>query len=191
MNEIELLPVAHEIQHIVDFVNRYMKLWNKENLFIINNNTPEDKAFIEIYNHNKDKLGNLIIIEDNKDNNIKEYENTIIIDTDTYLLRQTKLDYIKNNYTLNVFIDYSPEYIKEILSFYKIDLSTLEPTNYGLSEKLLNAFREYLNNTLDVFKMDNKLRLDLIRFLKKRNLKTNKNIINSYNLSQYNKVNED
>lgn len=180
--ELELLPISAEVDYIADFIAKYMLLWKRDTLSIIDKNTVEDKAFIEIYNHHKDKLGKLKLIND-----IKELDNnSILIDTDTTLLRETKLEYIKYNYTLNVFMDYSPEYIKAILNFYEIDTSKLLPTDYGMSEEVLNAFRKYLSNDLDIFSIDNNIRQQLIAFLRQRNQKTNKSIMNSYNLKKYN-----
>ena len=182
--ELELLPISAEVDYIADFIARYMLLWKRDTLSIIDKNTAEDRAFIEIYNHHKDKLGKLKFIKD-----IKELDNnSILIDTDTTLLRETKLGYIKYNYTLNIFIDYSPEYIEEILKFYKFDTSKLSPTNYGMSEEVLKAFRKYLSNDLDIFAIDNEIRQQLIAFLRQRNQKTNKSIMNSYNLKQYNNM---
>lgn len=182
--ELELLPIATEVDYIADFISRYMTLWNRNTLSIVNKNTAEDKAFIEIYNHHKEKLGELKFIKD-----IKELDdNSILIDTDTLLLRETKLNYIKFNYTLNIFIDYSPEYVREILKFYKIDISELSLTDYGMNEDVLSAFRKYLSNELDIFSIDSNIRRQLIDFLKQRNQKTNKSIMNSYNLKQYNTI---
>lgn len=182
--ELELLPISAEVDYIADFIARYMLLWKRDTLSIINKNTAEDKAFIEIYNHHKEKLGELKFIK-----NINELDNnSILIDTDTILLRETKLNYIKFNYTLNIFIDYSPEYVREILKFYKVDISKLSSTDYGMNEEVLNAFRKYLSNELDIFSIDSDIRKQLIDFLKQRSQKTNKSIMNSYNLKQYNTI---
>lgn len=180
--QLKLLPIANEINYISDFVARYMRLWNKHSLAIINKNTIEDKVFIEIYNKFKDKLGLLYLISSEKDLT----DDMILIDTDTGLLRETRLNYVKLNYTLNVFIDYTPEYIREVAKYFKVKEDQLSPTDYGMSEEVLKVFRQYLSNELDIFTVAPEARRQLIDFLKLRRQNTNKSIMNSYNLKKYN-----
>lgn len=184
--QLEKMPIKEEIDYLIQTINNICFRWNNRNkLTIINKNTIEDLAFIEIYNHNKDKFYNeLVFIKD-----LTELTNEmILINTDTYLLSQTKLHPIRINYTINIFIDYTQEYLYKIYLIYGAKFSQCTPTNYGMREDVLEAFKQYLTGTLDITKLDFEVRKELMAFLRERNAPVIKDIPNSYSKKQWNDI---
>lgn len=184
--QLEKMPIKEEIDYLIQTINNICFRWNNRNkLTIINKNTIEDLAFIEIYNHNKDKFHNeLVFIKD-----LTELTNEmILINTDTYLLSQTKLHPIKINYTINIFIDYTQEYLYKICLIYGAKFSQCAQTDYGMREDMLEAFKQYLTGTLDITKLDFEVRKELMTFLRERNAPVIKDIPNSYSKKQWNDI---
>lgn len=185
--QLEKMPIKEEIDYLIQVINNICFRWEKRKskLAIINKNTIEDLTFIEIYNHNKDKFRNeLIIIK-----NLTELtDEMILINTDTYLLSQTKIHPIRINYTINIFIDYTQEYLYKICLIYGAKFSQCVPTDYGMRDEVLEALKQYLTGTLDITKLDLEVRKEFIAFLKERNTPVIKDIPNSYSKRQWNDI---
>lgn len=164
--------VKNEIDYIVNYLKTYKNKWSRENFVIINNNTIEDNAIIEICKNNNLQL-NFIKTFEELDNN------SILLNTDNYLMHNTKINYLKTNYTINIFIDYSEEDLKEILEYYKIDFSNFATANYGLDPELLAIYVDYMNGNYKLDSIAPENRKKLIKFLQEKNKNTNISLINS------------
>ena len=177
--QLELMPVEEEIKYILSLIKKYCINWNRNILALVNKETLEDEVFLQIYEHNKNyfkDIAELVLLDTIDD----FYDQTmILINTDNIVLKETKFNELKTNYTLNIFSDYTAIYLQEILKYYKIE-KTLKPTNYNMDNDLVEIYEKYLDGTLDFFQMSSDLRKKLIAFLKKKNERTNINFVNSY-----------
>ena len=172
--------VQSEIEYIIAFIKRYKRKWERNTFVLENKNTVEDNAIIEIFKHNTD-LGELKTVE----NLTKINKNEIILNTDNYLLAAVHKNQPKTTYTLNIFVDYSEEDIKEILKFYKVDFSSFAKTNYDLEDAIVELYKKYISNELELAKVNLNLRKKFINFLKETNKKTNISIMNSYSAKMF------
>ena len=166
--------VQYEIEYITSFLKRFKRKWERDTFILVNKNTIEDNAIIEIFKHNSD-LGELKTV-DTVVNNV----DSIISNTDNYLLTAVHSNQLKTNYTLNVFADYSEDDLKEILKYYDVDFSNFEKTNYEIEEAVIELYKKYIANELEIAKVKFDLRKKFLNFLKERNKKTNISIMNSY-----------
>ena len=177
--QLELMPIEEEIKYILSLIKKYCINWNRNILALVNKETLEDEVFLQIYEHNKNyfkDIAELVLLDTIDD----FYDQTmILINTDNIVLKETKFNELKTNYTLNIFSDYTAIYLQEILKYYKIE-KTLKPTNYNMDNDLVEIYEKYLDGTLDFFQMSSDLRKKLIAFLKKKNERTNINFVNSY-----------
>lgn len=181
--KINQKTVKKEIDYIIDIIKKYQNKWNKEKTVIINKNTIEDNTLIEIFKHNED-LGEINFIE-----NLKELENNmLLINTDTFMKAATRINHLKTNFTINVFADYSQADLKQILKYYDINNKEYEPTQYNISDELLEAYEKYLYGDFDLTHISPELRKELTNFLQEKNQKTNITIVNSYTADKILKV---
>ena len=162
-NDIEHMPIEKEIKHIIDNLNLAIKKLKCKKLLLNNNNTLEDIAFLEIYKHNdnlinadllymnnyNDKIksdnisyiGNNIDILLNTFNNILNNNTVAIINTDTYFIEKVFGE--KINYNIEIFKDYTTDFIDKIIEFYNdnIEIKTRE---YKMSKKSQEILKDYI-----------------------------------------------
>lgn len=162
-NDVSYMPVDKEIEHIVNSLNLAIKKIGCKKLLLNNNNTLEDIAFLEIYTHNDNlinadllymnnyideiKSDNLSYIGNDTDilldtfNNILNNNTIAIINTDT--LFTEKSNSLKINYNIEVFKDYTTDYIQSIIKYYNI--TNIEINN---SNKMSKTSQEILKDLL-------------------------------------------
>lgn len=164
-NDIKNMEVEKEIQHIVENLNLIIRKIGCKTLVLNNRNTIEDVAFMEIYFNNPQINANLMYFntKDSKyeNNRIKyleskedfisltydlfENHNIAIINTDTLFLENAKE--LKINYNIEIFKDYSSQFIEEILKFYKnYDGNIFTQLEISISRKSQEILIDYLNN---------------------------------------------
>ena len=69
--------------------------------------------------------------------------------------------------------------------YYNINLEEIEENNYCIEKELIKCYEQYLDNELDIFSLKTDLQTKFLNLLKEKNKKTNRNILNSYNLRLY------
>ena len=171
---MEKKVIEEEINEVVNFVVKYKQKWGKDILMIVDKGTVEDRAFIEIFEHNKEQLGTLIRKERFVLTELENPKQQIIINTDSLLLKQIRVHSLKTNYTLNVFAGYKHSFLKEILKYYNVDTENLKPTNYGVSKELLENLKKYFEDNFDsLLTLEKEQRQELFTFLKEKTRNTN------------------
>ena len=180
--QLEKMPIKNEIEYIISFIIKYKNLWNKNKFVFLRKNTIEDEVFLKIYWENRERIGTLFFLK-----SIEELEDTdaILINTDNKITTNMKISRFNTTYTLNIFADYYPEYITEMAKYYNINLEEIEENNYCIEKELIKCYEQYLDNKLDIFSLKTDLQTKFLNLLKEKNKKTNRNILNSYNLRLY------
>lgn len=164
-NDVKNIEVEKEIQHIVENLNLIIRKIGCKTFVLNNRNTIEDVAFMEIYLNNPQINANLMYfnMKDSKyeNNRIKyleskedfisltynlfENHNIAIINTDTLFLENAKE--LKANYNIEIFKDYSSQFIEEILKFYNnYNGNIFTQLEIPMSEKSQEILIDYLNN---------------------------------------------
>lgn len=167
-NDVEVMSVEKEIEHMIRSLNSIIKKVGCKNLIIYNKETLEDIAFLEIYNNNKKRINAELIIINNNFNDENSYlilkcllnsNDVAIVNTDTiFTERSNKL---KINYNIEFFKDYSINYVKEIIKYYKADNKV--KNKYSIlsakSEELLqdeidgiNLLEKYTNEEISLYR---------------------------------------
>lgn len=162
-DDIKHMPIQQEINHIVEALNKAIKKIKCSKILLYNSNTIEDNAFLEIYKHNEDKIAaNLLVMGYGKDvegqnisyigddidtildvfKNILNNTEIAIVNTDT--LFSEKAEQRKINYNIEVFKDYTMNYLKEILNYYNCKREIVYPS--VLNEELRNMLTDYIEN---------------------------------------------
>lgn len=161
--DIKHMPIQDEIEHIVESLNKAIKKIKCSKLLFYNCNTIEDNAFLEIYKHNEKRIAadllvmgysegvegeNISYIGDSVDIMLDIFKfiltnkEVAIVNTDT--LFTEKAEQRKINYNIEIFKDYTMNYLKEILKFYNCDRKiTIPPV---LNEELRNILTDYIEN---------------------------------------------
>lgn len=162
-NDIEHMPIEKEIKHIIDNLNLVIKKLKCKKLLLNNNNTLEDIAFLEIYKHNdnlinadllymnnyndKIKSDNISYIGNDIDilldtfNNILNNNTIAIVNTDTLFIEKTTGT--KINYNIEIFKDYTTDFINKIIEFYNDDIE-IKTKKYEMSEKSQEILKDYI-----------------------------------------------
>lgn len=186
-NDIEHMPIKEELEHIVLLLNRIIKKIGCNTLFLYNTDTLEDNAFLQIYKNNEEKIkANLVYIGYQGDlegqkisyigDNIDlllEYCKKIlltnevaIINTDTEFLARANED--KINYNIEVFKDYSTEYLQKIIEFYNAQATFEQSRNKITNEKSQIILKDYILGNKINEKYTNEEIRDFIKSLPKR-----------------------
>lgn len=164
-NDIEHMPIEKEIKHIVDSLNLAIKKLKCKKLLLSNNNTLEDIAFLEIYKHNDNLINaDLLYINDYNDkiksdnisyigndvdilldifNNILNNNTIAIINTDTSFVEKASGE--KINYNIEIFKDYTTDFINKIIEFYNDDIE-IKTREYKMSEKSQEILKDYISH---------------------------------------------
>lgn len=162
-NDIKHMPIKEEIEHIVNNLNKAIKKIKCSKILFYNSNTIEDNAFLEIYKNNENKIAadllvmgysegvngdNVSYIGDDVEVMLDIFKHILndteiaIINTDT--LFSEKAEQRKINYNIEIFKDYTMNYLKEILKFYNCQREvTIPPV---LNEELRNILTDYIEN---------------------------------------------
>lgn len=207
-NDITHMPIQQEINHIIDSLNKAIKKIKCSKILLYNASTVEDNAFLEIYRHNENKIAaDLLIIghqrADLKGNNISYigddmnimlniFKNILtnteiaIINTDT--LFTEKAEQRKINYNIEIFKDYTMDYLKEILKYYNYNGFIMTPP--VLNEELRQILKDYVENT-DLTKKYTKEQLKNFSMCIPSNAVKNVTIYNSITTNFIKGVNED
>ena len=161
--DIKHMPIQDEIEHIVESLNKAIKKIKCSKLLFYNCNTVEDNTFLEIYKHNEKRIAadllvmgynegvegeNISYIGDSVDIMLDIFKfiltnkEVAIVNTDT--LFTEKAEQRKINYNIEIFKDYTMNYLKEILKFYNCDRKITTPP--VLNEELRNILTDYIEN---------------------------------------------
>lgn len=162
-NDIEHMPIEKEIKHIIDNLNLAIKKLKCKKLLLNNNNTLEDIAFLEIYKHNDNSINADLLYMNNYNDKIKSdnisyigndidilldtfnnilNNNTIaIVNTDTLFIEKTTGT--KINYNIEIFKDYTTDFINKIIEFYNDDVE-IKIKEYKMSEKSQEILKDYI-----------------------------------------------
>lgn len=161
-NDIKYMDVETEIHHIIKSLNIIIKKLKCEHFLLYNNGTKEDIAFIEIFKNNQEQinadlfyLGKQIensekifnITEDMYSNLLQSLLTThkiAIINTDTFFIEKANQE--KNNYNIEVFKDYSSEFIEEIIKFYNMENYNFSEIQMNLNEEEKEILKDYIFN---------------------------------------------
>lgn len=161
-NDIKYMDVETEIHHIVKSLNIVIKKLKCEHFLLYNNGTKEDIAFIEIFKNNREEINadlfclgkqmedleEMFNITEGEYNNLLQLLLTThkiaIINTDTFFIEKANQE--KNNYNIEVFKDYSSEFIEEIIKFYNMENYNFSETQMNLNEEEKEILKDYIFN---------------------------------------------
>ena len=138
--------------------------------FLFNNRKDFDKVILECdknkYNNLFKEEDNIILMEENK-------KLTYRISAKNKLYCLSFLIYKYDNNNLYPLYNYNEEQMKEMLSFYKINVNELNNEEYGLSEEDLANLKEYLYNYTNFVEDNNIDSKKTLKYINQRNkLKT-------------------
>lgn len=160
-NDIKHMNIDAEIKHIVESLNLIIKKIGCNNLLLNNKNTLEDIAFLEIYKNNEQLINaDLLYVGERNNvfgekisyvgmdvdmllkifNDILNNKIVAIVNTDTLFLEKANEN--KINFNIEVFKDYSEDFLKEVVKKYKN--TNYNPSYCNLSEKSQEILNKYI-----------------------------------------------
>lgn len=176
----EYQTIDEELKYIYSIIKKYVNKWKIKKLILINHNTKEDIAFNAIYNNFKENLPSLENVNFIEEINFLK-EKAMLINTDTILKKETSLTAIITPFTLNVFADYTPDFINEVLTYFKIEQKIFTETKYDTNKELSQLIYILLKGEKKFEEITEEEKKKLTYFFREKNKKTNCKITNSYN----------
>ena len=177
--------MKEDIDYILLNLIKYYQMSGLNSITISFNNTIADRLLVEIIKNNRKDFDKVILeCDKNKYNNLfKEEDNIILMEENkelTYRISAKNklyclsfLIYKYDNNNLYPLYNYNEEQMKEMLSFYKINVNELSNEEYGLSEEDLTNLKEYLYNYTNFVENNNIDSKKTLKYINQRNkLKT-------------------
>ena len=177
--------MKEDIDYILLNLIKYYQMSGLNSITISFNNTITDRLLVEIIKNNRKDFDKVILeCDKNKYNNLfKEEDNIILMEENKELTYRVSaknklyclsfLTYKYDNNNLYPLYNYNEEQMKEMLSFYKINVNELNNEEYGLSEEDLANLKEYLYNYTNFVEDNNIDSKKTLKYINQRNkLKT-------------------
>ena len=177
--------MKEDIDYILLNLIKYYRMSSLNSITISFNNTIADRLLVEIIKNNRKDFDKVILeCDKNKYNNLfKEEDNIILMEENKELTYRVSaknklyclsfLTYKYDNNNLYPLYNYNEEQMKEMLSFYKINVNELNNEEYGLSEEDLANLKEYLYNYTNFVENNNIDSKKTLKYINQRNkLKT-------------------
>ena len=177
--------MKEDIDYILLNLIKYYQMSGLNSITISFNNTIADRLLVEIIKNNRKDFDKVILeCDKNKYNNLfKEEDNIILMEENKELTYRVSaknklyclsfLTYKYDNNNLYPLYNYNEEQMKEMLSFYKINVNELNNEEYGLSEEDLANLKEYLYNYTNFVEDNNIDSKKTLKYINQRNkLKT-------------------
>ena len=161
-NDIKHMPIEQEINHIVKALNSIIRKIKCKKIIFYNDNTLEDIAFLKLFEANEKRINadlwyagayrediegeNVFYFANDYDfilkviNSILTTNEFAIINTDT--LFSEKATEKKINGNIEIFKDYSRDFLNKILDYYKYEdkIKVLEISMSDKSQEILNDY---------------------------------------------------
>jgi len=162
-NDINYMPIEQEINHIIKALNSIIRKIKCKKIIFYNNNTLEDIAFLKLFQANEKRINadlwyagdyndaiigeNIFYFANDFDfilkvvNSILTTNEFAIINTDT--LFSEKAIEKKINGNIEIFKDYSREFLNKILDYYKYE-DEIKALNINMSDRSQEILNDYL-----------------------------------------------